>query len=297
MSINKQILLCTDMDRTVIPNGPQEESSAARAAFRHLVQTANLSLAYVSGRDLGRVLAAIDAYHLPLPNFIIADVGTSLYKNDGCGWIPVGLWHEELSQDWCGLNVTKIQKKIHSLEFATLQENDKQGVFKLSYSVNPSQKMVIDLATLEQCLSSFTIDEGRNKRNLKFKIVHSIDETNNEGLIDILPASAGKLGAINFLSKYLDLDEERIVFCGDSGNDLEVILSQYKSTIVKNATQEFKDQVTKLATKAEKSKTIYFADGEMFKFLNGNYSAGVIEGAANYFPELKHLITGNNYEN
>ena len=30
----ERLLLCTDLDRTLIPNGPQPESPRARAAFR-----------------------------------------------------------------------------------------------------------------------------------------------------------------------------------------------------------------------------------------------------------------------
>jgi hypothetical protein len=45
----QKILMCSDLDRTLIPNGYQEESAHARPAFRMLAKNANISLAYVSG--------------------------------------------------------------------------------------------------------------------------------------------------------------------------------------------------------------------------------------------------------
>lgn len=45
-----RLLICTDLDRTLIPNGPQPESPKARALFRRLVSREEVTLAYVSGR-------------------------------------------------------------------------------------------------------------------------------------------------------------------------------------------------------------------------------------------------------
>jgi hypothetical protein len=51
MTVNNNILLCSDMDRTILPNGDQEESPGVRAVFRLLVERPEIQLAYVSGRD------------------------------------------------------------------------------------------------------------------------------------------------------------------------------------------------------------------------------------------------------
>ena len=46
-----RLMLCSDLDRTLLPNGPQEESPEARPLLRRLAQRPDLVLAYVSGRN------------------------------------------------------------------------------------------------------------------------------------------------------------------------------------------------------------------------------------------------------
>ena len=60
-----RLLICTDLDRTLIPNGTQPESSAARKHFAMLVDHPDVTLAYVSGRHRALVEAAIERYRLP----------------------------------------------------------------------------------------------------------------------------------------------------------------------------------------------------------------------------------------
>ncbi|HEY9701794.1 MAG TPA: HAD family hydrolase, partial [Allocoleopsis sp.] len=67
-----KLLICTDLDRTLIPNGEQPESPNARQLFSQLVSNSWVSLAYVSGRDQELVQDAIAQYQLPTPNFVIA---------------------------------------------------------------------------------------------------------------------------------------------------------------------------------------------------------------------------------
>ncbi len=44
------LLICTDLDRTLIPNGVQPESHDARRRFSALISQPDIKLAYVSGR-------------------------------------------------------------------------------------------------------------------------------------------------------------------------------------------------------------------------------------------------------
>ena len=73
----QKILICSDLDRTIIPNGYQEESTPARPVLRRLAEQDNIYLAYVSGRDRKLILDAIEEFYLPMPDFAIEDVGTT----------------------------------------------------------------------------------------------------------------------------------------------------------------------------------------------------------------------------
>ena len=80
--MNRQLLLCTDLDRTVLPNGPQSESQGARTLFAALAARPEVTLAYVTGRDRHLVEQAIANYSLPHPDYVISDVGTIFTATD-----------------------------------------------------------------------------------------------------------------------------------------------------------------------------------------------------------------------
>ena len=71
------ILLCSDLDRTILPNGHQEESPAARPLLRTVARWPDVTIAYVSGRHRELLLEAIHEYDIPMPNYAICDVGTT----------------------------------------------------------------------------------------------------------------------------------------------------------------------------------------------------------------------------
>ena len=100
----QKILICSDLDRTIIPNGYQEESAHARPVFRQLAQNASICLAYVSGRDKQLILDAIEEFYLPMPDYAIGDVGTTLYRVRNGNWHLSDDWSDEIGIDWCGYN-------------------------------------------------------------------------------------------------------------------------------------------------------------------------------------------------
>ena len=84
-------LLCTDLDRTLIPNGAQAESPGAREHFRQLVGREEVTLAYVSGRHRALIEQGIAEYGLPQPDYAIADVGATIYRVKAGSW---EIWEE-----------------------------------------------------------------------------------------------------------------------------------------------------------------------------------------------------------
>ena len=98
-----RLLLATDLDRTLLPNGPQPESPQARPWLARLIAEAGLTLAFVSGRHLELVESAIAEFHLPRPDFVIGDVGTTVYRREGEGWREWAEWRTRLDADWPGV--------------------------------------------------------------------------------------------------------------------------------------------------------------------------------------------------
>jgi predicted mannosyl-3-phosphoglycerate phosphatase (HAD superfamily) len=125
----QKILICSDLDRTLIPNGYQEESADARPVFRQLAEHANISLAYVSGRDKKLILDAIEEFYLPMPDYAIGDVGTTLYRISNGNWQLSDEWSGEISQDWKGFGWERLSELLEDVEEIRLQELEKQSQY------------------------------------------------------------------------------------------------------------------------------------------------------------------------
>ena len=80
------------------------------------------------------------------------------------------------------------------------------------------------------------------------------------------------------------------VFCGDSGNDMEVLISPIPSVLVANSRAEVKRLARELATEAKTEEYLYVAEGGVLG-MNGNYSAGMLEGIAHYHPHITDWLS------
>ena len=277
-----RLLLCTDLDRTLLPNGPQAESSGARDKFRQLALQPGVTLVYVTGRDRKLVEDAIDEYQLPQPDYVIADVGSTIYEIQQHDWRHWDKWQQEISPDWAGKSHDQMHSLFSSSLLLKLQEDTKQNTYKLSYYVS----LEADHEALMSEMHSILVS---NK--IRASLIWSIDELAGTGLLDVLPASANKRHAIEFLMKQLGFDLSNTIFAGDSGNDVAVLTSPIRSVLVANASSDVRDEAKQLALNLGQIDALYFAHGGFFG-MNGNYSAGILEGVAHYMPETAGLIGG-----
>jgi len=271
------LLICTDLDRTLIPNGEQPESPQARPLFRQLVSHPSITLVYVTGRDQVLVQDAIAEYELPIPNFVIADVGSSIYEIKDNQWLRLTDWDKQIAVDWQHKTQSDLVIFFTDFDQIKLQEITKQGLHKLSYYVS------LDIE-LEPIITKIRAKLEAEK--IQANIIWSIDEKPKIGLLDILPISANKYHAIAYLMKKQNFTLDNTVFSGDSGNDLDVLMSPIKSILVANAHLNVKETIQSTIEKTVLKDSIYIAQGQSSK-LNGNYSAGILEGIFHYFPDLQ----------
>ncbi|MDX1694683.1 MAG: HAD-IIB family hydrolase [Ketobacteraceae bacterium] len=267
-----KLLLCTDLDRTLLPNGPQTEPAGARQLFTRLVSQDGIQLAYVSGRSRALVLDAIAEYQLPVPDFAICDVGTNIYRIEGDKWSCQNQWHELMAKDWRGMNSWQLREALPDYAGLTLQPEHKQDQFKLSFELTPSAEMNERALALKNALSKLDLD---------CNVVASVDETHDMALVDVLPQSANKRLAIEYLIKQLGILRNHVVFSGDSGNDLDVLLSPIPSVLVGNATEEVRSVAIAAIDKGQ---------GESVYFANEYYAAGIVEGFLHYFPACQKTL-------
>lgn len=277
-----RLLLCTDLDRTLLPNGPQPESPAGRALFARLVARPEVTLAYVTGRHRALVEKAISIYRLPLPDFVIADVGSTVYQIEDGYWRHWAEWEAEIAADWAGRSATDLKALFSDLQALRLQEFSKQNVHKLSYYVS----LHSDSASLQSEMRRRLQAAG-----VRASLIWSADEPAGIGLLDVLPETATKRHAIEFLMNRNGFRPENTVFAGDSGNDLPVLTSGIPSVLVANSSAEVERMAQGAAARAGLEQRLYLARGG-FMGMNGNYSAGIVEGVVHYQPQVADWLRG-----
>jgi HAD superfamily hydrolase (TIGR01484 family) len=275
-----RLLLCTDLDRTLLPNGAQSESPQARQRFSKLATHPEISLVFVSGRDRNRIERAITNYRLPPPDMVISDVGTNIYDLRGGDWQIWRQWQEEIATDWNGFSHQQLTVLLRDHTQLRLQEVSKQNTFKLSYYI----PLHVNYKKLDQSLTQRLEENG-----IAASLIWSIDEPAGIGLLDVLPKCATKLHALEFLQSSLQLDQADLLFAGDSGNDLPVLASPIPSVLVANAMPSVAAEAVAAAKTSGNLQALYLAQGG-FLDMNGNYSAGILEGVAHYHPDLVSLF-------
>lgn len=276
-----RLLLCTDLDRTLLPNGAQPESPKARSRFQALASHPQITLVYVTGRDRLRVERAITNYRLPTPDFVISDVGSNIYDLRQGSWQTWHQWQDEIAPDWDGFDHQQLSRLLSGFSELRLQEVSKQNTFKLSYYV----PLHVDRNRLIEQMTSCLHDQ-----QITASLIWSVDEPAGIGLLDVLPKRATKLHAVEFLQAYLTIPLNQTLFAGDSGNDLPVLASPIPAVLVANAMPSVAQEAVAAAAAAGNSETLYLAQGGLLG-MNGNYSAGILEGVTHFHPELLGLFS------
>ena len=275
-----QLLLCTDLDRTVLPNGSQPESDGARSRFAMLAARPEVTLVYVTGRDRQLVSKAITNYRLPQPDYVISDVGTTIYEVDNDSWQLWREWQQEIAPDWAGLGQRDIRKRLLDIMDLQLQEPAKQNLYKSSFYV----PLYADTEAL-----SHDIRQRLEASGVRANLVWSIDEPRGVGLLDVLPARASKKHAVFFLMQRNHFALADTVFAGDSGNDLPVLVSEIPAVLVANASAAVRREALAQAAARGHADALYIAQGGLMG-MNGNYTAGVLEGVVHYHPEVRNWL-------
>ena len=253
-------IISTDLDRTLIPNG-KEKYDGSLKIFKEIISRKNFVLIYVTGRSLKLTKKAIKKYSLPLPDYLVSDVGTTIYKPLKGKLIPLSSWEKEIQKKSSNWNVKKIKKSLKDIKEIKLQERKKQNKFKVSFYLkkpflkNNPEKIINKIKKRVSVFSS--------------RVIYSVDFPKTRGLIDVVPDCSSKKEALEFVIKKLKVLKKDVIFCGDSGNDISILNSNFNSVIVANADKKLKKQI-------KKKKGIYIAKKQ--KHLNGNYVSGIIQG-------------------
>ncbi|QDU10997.1 malto-oligosyltrehalose trehalohydrolase [Gimesia aquarii] len=254
-------ILATDLDGTFIPLDNNAQNCSDLRILTSQFEAHGNSLIFVTGRHFESVTQAIQEFQLPQPDWIICDVGTSIFQRQDSGtFTPVTAYQDYQDQIITSLPLAALRERLQNISGLQLQEPEKQGRFKLSFYADASQlDELVDL--IQQIL-----DES----DAPYSIIHSIDPFNGDGLIDLLPATVSKAHALEWWSETFELNPQDIVFAGDSGNDLTALTAGYRTILVGNADRSLAQRVHNLHRESGWNNRLYLA--------HGTATSGVLEG-------------------
>jgi sucrose-6F-phosphate phosphohydrolase len=259
-------LLASDMDGTVIPLEVNKARRAEIQTFKRAVERrSDLGLAYVTGRHLALAMDGIRQHLLPEPDTLVCDVGTSVYHSTSEGYETDREYAYLMEEARGGVDVREVRQELGHLSHLTLQPEDRQTESKLSYHLSPGSDHRAVVSSVEEILD----DMGG-----RLQAVYSVGAPRGTGLLDLLPAGVAKDFAIRYLHQRSGVEEKRVVYAGDSGNDLAAMLVGFRTIVVGNATPGLKEQLTVRGRELGILDRIFFAQGF--------YVAGVLEGCRHH---------------
>jgi sucrose-6F-phosphate phosphohydrolase len=243
-----RFLFVTDLDNTLVGDDAALKSLNTWLAEHR--EEYGTKIVYATGRSLTLYRELEQEQALLKPDVLVASVGTVIYP--GAEDEPDPTWSELLSQGWDRDEVVAIAAHFADL---VLQMDSEQGDYKVSYHISPDVA-----ADMLPELNTRLVNAG-----LEITLIYSGSKD-----LDIVPASANKGEAINFLRHQWAFEPGEAVACGDSGNDLALFTAaDHRSVIVGNAHSELRQW--------------YETNPASHRYMaQAHYAAGIIEG-------LKHF--------
>lgn len=257
--------LATDLDGTLIPLENNEKNLSDLNELRQLATQCSFELMFVTGRHFEMVADAIEDYRLPLPGWIICDVGTTLlHWSEEEDFRRVDEYRAELGEIVEPFPLKQMRDALDDLPELRLQEPEKQGEFKLSY--------YCDASDLEQATAK--IGDRIQHNDAPYSLISSTDPFVNVGLLDLLPKGVSKAFALDWWVTFTNHDREQVIFAGDSGNDTAALTAGYRSIVVANAHESVKAEVREAHQKQGTLDRVYVAKHMA--------TSGVLEGCRHF---------------
>ena len=263
MSITRY-LLASDLDGTLIPlERDAQRLREVEELVRAFEASEDLRLAYVTGRHLSLAQAGIEEVGLPSPDWFVCDVGTSVYRRANGSYEPDQEYRQAMRAALGGLSGDDARAAIGAMDGLELQEEEKQAEFKVSYYTRGRAEPFVPAVQSR-------LDAAQAKVNL----VASHDPVTDRGLLDVLPAEIAKDYAVRYLHDRSGVDEDHLVYAGDSGNDRAAMLTGFRVIVVGNADEELKKDLGIESVAQGIAERIYFAEHP--------YARGVLEGLRHF---------------
>jgi sucrose-6F-phosphate phosphohydrolase len=229
-----KLLIC-DLDGTLLG----DDLALDKFAVWYAQARDHFRLAYSSGRFVESVRDSIDSSSLPEPDAIIGGVGTEIYDFTQARQAPMRPpsmlgWNPHMIRDICEENRELKPQPQHLLSY-----------YKVSFYGPDLDQSFIDHLARRMAGADQPVT-----------IVYSSNLN-----LDILPADTNKGSAAAFLARRWQIDPQRVIVAGDSGNDAAMFQVGFRGIVVGNARPDLRSLV---------APHIYHATAQ--------FAAGVLEG-------------------
>ncbi len=218
-------VLATDLDGTLLAGSPD-----ARRRVRELfaARESGARLVFVTGRALESILPLLSDPTIPVPDYIIADVGATVVHGD---LRPVGNIQDEIAARWPGSQaVLKALAGFSGLRRQSVPQERRCSFLASEGEVTPALRAAVDALGCDLLLSAGCY-------------------------LDVLPRGVGKGPAILRLAQAVGLDPATIVVAGDTLNDLSMFETGLHGVVVGRAEPALVEAV-------RKRPLVHIADGE-----------------------------------
>lgn len=216
-------MLATDMDGTLLGH-----KQGLKALTQWLAENRHYLFVVATGRSAREALAELEAWSIPRPDMLVADVGSSMYRFDEQGALQdMSEWQAEFVQNW---RRELCQELLDACPALTLQPEHNQSPYKLSYFVRDNHG---DGTTGTDNPICSDLERMLAVAGLAARVVCS-----HGNLLDVLPSNGGKSGAVEFIRRQHNIDRQQVVAAGDSGNDLDLLQEAGFGIVVANHTPE-----------------------------------------------------------
>ena len=208
-------VLATDLDGTLLAG-----STEARRRVRELfsAQERGARLVFVTGRALESILPLLSDPTIPLPDYIIADVGATIVHGD---LRPVDDIQQEIAARWPGSQaVLKALAGFPGLRRQSVPQERRCSFLVGEGDVTPALRAAVDALGCDLLLSAGCY-------------------------LDVLPRGVGKGPALLRLAEAAGLDPATIVVAGDTLNDLSMFETGLHGVVVGRAEPALVEAVRK----------------------------------------------------
>jgi mannosylfructose-6-phosphate phosphatase len=237
-------LLIADLDGTLL--GDSQAVERFTLWFDRRAQ--HIKVVYTSGRFFDSINTSIRETHLPKPELVICGVGSEIRRYPS-GQV-LDAWRDHLSHQW---NAVKVRNTLAHFCDLAFQPPEFQSDFKVSCFAHSAPTELLDQVKM-----------ALQEEQLNTEIVYSSRRD-----LDVLPADVNKGTAAAFTAWTLGIPKDRVIVCGDSGNDLAMFKRRFWGIVVANAHPELK---------ALEGPNVYVA--------RQAYADGVLEGLKHWLDML-----------